>query len=76
MIDSPMARLLYLNMSGRPGGAAKGSAVQAVGGAGHWIQCRAAAATNAAMDAWLKGGEGVAQQDPPVLSSTSKPWSL
>ena len=44
----------YLNSAGKPHGAASGSKAAKVGGAGHWIQCRAAAQTNAAMDAWLR----------------------
>lgn len=44
----------YLDGAGQPHGAAAGSKAVTVGGAGHWIQCRAAEQTNAAMDAWLR----------------------
>jgi pimeloyl-ACP methyl ester carboxylesterase len=44
----------YLQGAGKPGGAAAGSKAVAVGGAGHWIQCRAAAQTNAAIASWLR----------------------
>ena len=43
----------YMESAGQPAGAAIGSAIANISGAGHWVQCRAASATNAAMDAWL-----------------------